>query len=262
MKHSFLLKTLLAVAILTTSYLPDAFAAFSFGEANNYQDVTMNASDVGQSFTANWFCSANTNCNNSHLTTLPSANLSATGTFTLDQYGSNYVKISAVIKNTTSSSFQAALMSIGLSTELSNPNLVPKWDIPGDSGTQGSIFKKVNAPGNFPGHFSGINACFYEGKSCGGTDINDGLGNGYSGTAPSTDSFTFFLTSNSGTIGSSLTLSDFAVKFQTSLPGGSFAFGDGLGPSPTPEPGSFWLLGSALLAMIGFSFRKTMPKKA
>ena len=78
----------------------------------------------------------------------------------------------------------------------------------------------------------------------------------------STDSFKFILTS---TIGSSLTLSDFAVKFQTGLgPTGSssYEFGDGLGPSPTPEPGSFWLLGSALLAMIGFSVRKTMPQKA
>lgn len=260
MKHSFLLKTLLAVAILTTSYLPDAFAAFSFGEANNYQDVTMNASDVGQSFTANWLCSANTTCNNSNLTKSSPVNLSATGTFTLDQYASNYVKISATIKDTTSSSFKAALVSIGLSTELSNPNLVPKWDIPGDSGTQGTIFKSYSSPGTFPGGFSGINACFWAGNNCNGGSIDSGLGNGYPGTTSSTDSFTFFLTSNSGTIGSSLTLSDFAVKFQSAY--GSFEFGDGLGPSPTPEPGSIWLLGSALLAMIGFSFRKTMPKKA
>ena len=59
MKSSYLLKTLLAVAILGTSYLPDAYAAFSFGELNGYGDVTMNASDVGQSFTTNWLCSAN-----------------------------------------------------------------------------------------------------------------------------------------------------------------------------------------------------------
>ena len=257
MKHSILLKSLLAVAILTTSYLPDAYAAFSFGEVNGYQDVTMNASDVGQSFTANWLCSANTTCGTSGTTP---KTLSATGTFTLDQYGSNYVKISATIKNTTISSFQAALMSIGLSTQLSNSNISPSWNIPGDSGSQGTIFKSYSSPGNFPGGFSGINACFWAGINCSGGPITSGLGNGYTKLGPSTDSFTFFLTSNTGTIGSSLTLSDFAVKFQTQA--GSYEFGDGLGPSPTPEPGSFWLLGSALLAMIGFSLRKTMPKKA
>lgn len=264
MKHSILLKSLLAVAILTTSYLPDAYAAFSFGEVNGYQDVTMNASDVGQSFTANWLCSANTTCNNPKIVYPSPVNLSATGIFTLDQYGSNYVKISATIKNTTISSFQAALMSIGLSTQLSNSNISPSWNIPGDSGSQGTIFKSYSSPGNFPGGFSGINACFWSGKNCSGGPISkpitSGLGNGYPKLGPSTDSFTFFLTSNTGTIGSSLTLSDFAVKFQTQA--GSYEFGDGLGPSPTPEPGSFWLLGSALLAMIGFSLRKTMPKKA
>lgn len=254
MKHSILLKSLLAVAILTTSYLPDAYAAFSFGEANGYQDVTINASDVGQSFTANWLCSANTTCGTSGTTP---KTLSATGTFTLDSYTSSGITLSATIKNTTSSSVQGALMSIGISA----PGLTPAW------GTPGSVFTQIGPAGgkngNFPGGFKNINSCIYSANGCNGGTIADGLGDGYTGGTMnplSTDSFKFILASNSASIGSSVTLSDFAVKFQTQY--GSYEFGDGLGPSPTPEPGSFWLLGSALLAMIGFSLRKTMPKKA
>ncbi len=255
MKHSILLKSLLAVAILTTSYLPDAYAAFSFGtNSSGVQDVTMNASDVGQSFMANWLCSANTTCGTSGTTP---KTLSATGTFTLDSYTSSGITLSATIKNTTSSSVQAALMSIGISA----PGLTPSW------GTAGSVFTQIGIAdgknGNFSGGFKNINACIYSVGGCSGTNINDGLGDGYTGLSQSTDSFKFILASNSASIGSSVTLSDFAVKFQTNLsPTGSYEFGDGLGPSPTPEPGSFWLLGSALLAMIGFSLRKTMPKKA
>ena len=258
MKHSILLKSLLAVAILTTSYLPDAYAAFSFGtNSSGVQDVTMNASDVGQSFMANWLCSANTTCGTSGTTP---KTLSATGIFTLDSYTSSGITLSATIKNTTSSSVQAALMSIGISA----PGLAPSW------GTAGSVFTQIGPAGgkngNFPGGFKNINACIYSENGCNGGTIADGLGDGYTGGTMnplSTDSFKFILASNSASIGSSVTLSDFAVKFQTNLsPTGSYEFGDGLGPSPTPEPGSFWLLGSALLAMIGFSLRKTMPKKA
>ena len=255
MKHSFLLKSLLAVTLVTTAYLPDAYAGFSFGtNSSGVQNVTMNASDVGQSFTANWLCSANTTCGTSGTTP---KTLSATGTFTLDSYTSSGITLSATIKNTTSSSVQAALMSIGISA----PGLLPSW------GTAGSVFSNIGPAGgkngNFPGGFKNVNACIYTANGCNGGSIADGLGDGYTGGTMnplSTDSFKFILTSNSGTIGSSLTLSDFAVKFQTQY--GSYEFGDGLGPSPTPEPGSFWLLGSALLAMIGFSFRKTMPQKA
>ena len=148
-------------------------------------------------------------------------------------------------------------MSIGISA----PGLTPAW------GTPGSVFTQIGPAGgkngNFPGGFKNINSCIYSANGCNGGTIADGLGDGYTGGTMnplSTDSFKFILASNSASIGSSVTLSDFAVKFQTQY--GSYEFGDGLGPSPTPEPGSFWLLGSALLAMIGFSLRKTMPKKA
>ena len=255
MKRSLLLKSLLAVAIIGTTHLPDAYAAFSFGtNSSGFQSVTMNASDVGRSFTADWLCSANTTCGTSGTTP---KTLSATGTFSLDSYKSSEITLSATIKNTTSPSIHAALMSIGISA----PGLTPFW------GTPGSVFTSIGPAGgqneNFPGGFNGINACIYTSKGCNGGAIADGLGDGYTGGSMnplSTDSFKFILTSNSGTIGSSLTLSDFAVKFQTQS--GSYEFADGLGPSPTPEPGSFWLLGSALLAMIGLQIRKGMPKKA
>jgi hypothetical protein len=254
MKSSYLLKTLLAVAILGTSYLPDAYAAYSFQNVNGIQSVTINSSDLGQSFTANWLCSTNTTCGNSGVT---HNTLSATGIFTLDSYTSTELTLSATIKNTTSSSFQAALMSIGISA----PALTPSW------GTAGSVFSDIGPAGgkngNFPGGFKNVNACIYSSNGCNGGNIAYGLGDGYVGgqmNPLSTDSFKFILASNSGTIGSSVTLSDFAVKFQTSA--GSYEFGDGLGPSPTPEPASFWLLGSALLAMIGIHLRKGMPKKA
>jgi len=260
MKRSYLLKTFLAVAILGTSYLPDAYAAFSFGNFGGFQDVTMNAADVGQSFTANWLCSANTTCNTPGQTTKTPVNLDATGTFTLISYQNTELTLSATIKNTTTSSFQAALMSIGLSASTSNP--ATQFSLPSLK-TPGSVFTHIDSPGNIPGGFKNINACISSGKGCSGGAINSGLGDGYPKLGPSSDSFTFILNSNSGTIGSSVTLSDFAVKFQTGSPGdASYEFGDGLGPSPTPEPASFWLLGSALLTMFGLQIRKGLPKKS
>ncbi|MHB1562494.1 MAG: cistern family PEP-CTERM protein [Leptospirillum sp.] len=251
MKSSYLLKTLLAVAILGTSYLPNAYAAFSFGELNGYGDVTMNASDVGQSFTTNWLCSANTTCGTG--TTITPQTLSATGTFTLESYSSNQLKFSATITNTTSKSFQAALTAVGLYAPSFSPGTI--------STSPGSVFQSINSK-SIPSFNNNTNqptnVCISPGSNCSGSSIYDGLGDGYPGLDSSTDTFSFTL-SNSGTIGSSVTLSDFAVKFQAV---NSYEFGDGITPSPTPEPASFWLLGSALLFMIGVHLRKGMPKKA
>ncbi len=258
MKRPTILSTLTSIAIAGTVLgavsLPEAHASFVFGtNSQGNQDVTMNASDVGLSFTANWLCSANTNCGNSANTTAAPQKLSATGTFTLDSYTSNELTLSATVKNTTASSFQAALMSIGISA----PGLKPSW------GTPGKVFTQIGAANgkteNFPGGFKGINVCISS-DGCQGSSINDGLGDGYKGLAPTTDSFSFMLTANSGTIGTETTLSDFSVKFQTSA--GSYEFGDGLGPTPsaTPEPSTFWLLGSGLLALVALRLRKQSPQ--
>ncbi len=237
--------TLAAVFVVASGFfhVPKAHASFS---------ETLTSADVGTSFTVDWYLPPGTYEENNNGTTgtntltLP---LSALGTFTVDSLSSRSLVLSATIDNTTvltSGLTQSYLMSVGISSNPTGNASIKKG---------GSVFNAVR-PGHgknetFPGGFKNINACIFDsGGGCAGQDINDGLGAG------SSDSFDLAL---SGSFGNtpSITLSDFAVKFQTNE--GSYEFG-GNALSETPEPGTLALFGTALLLAVGtFLRRRLLP---
>jgi hypothetical protein len=232
LKGQLLSRSLLLVAVFVASsgifFLPDARANFS---------ETLTSADVGTSFTVDWNYASNTSSGGS--LTSP---LTALGTFTVDSLSSSSLVLSATIDNTTALTTkltQAYLMSLGIS---STPTATPSLK------TSGSTFTQVDSPGNFPGGFKNINACVYSANNCSGGKIQDGL------AAGSSDSFVLAL---DGTFGSSpsITLSDFAVKFQTNE--GSYEFGGG-SLSETPEPGTLLLFGTVLLLSLGPAVRRRL----
>ena len=248
LRGRFLSRTMTLAAVFVVAsgifFLPDARANFS---------ETLTSADVGTSFTVDWYLPPGTYTENNNGTTgtnTLTSPLSALGTFTVDSLSSRSLVLSATIDNTTvltSGLIQSSLMSVGIS---SNPTGTPSITTTG-----GSVFNDVGpGPGKnetFPGGFKNINACIFDsGGRCAGQDINDGLGAG------SSDSFVLAL---GGTFGSSpsITLSDFAVKFQTNE--GSYEFG-GNSLSETPEPGTLALFGTALLLAVGtFLRRRLLP---
>ncbi|EQD23884.1 MAG: hypothetical protein D084_Lepto4C00686G0001, partial [Leptospirillum sp. Group IV 'UBA BS'] len=115
--------------------------------------------------------------------------------------------------------------------------------------TPGAIFS-IAGMGKVPG-FNNENVCVSTGNNCSGGSYQKDLLPGQS------DAFVLAL---SGDFGSSpsLTLSDFAVKFQTSE--GSYEFGAGNGGlSATPEPESLVLFGSAFLLGLFGRIRRRFP---
>ncbi|WP_008312477.1 cistern family PEP-CTERM protein [Leptolyngbya sp. PCC 6406] len=155
------------------------------------EEVEITANDIGQSFVVNW--------------ALPGsgsrADLTASAEFTIVELTSNSLVLDVTLTNQTSSSFQAAIMSLGLAvnTTLSNVTLA----------SAGGTFSSItpNPTQNFPGGFKNINACIFAANTCSGGAIFNGLQSGGNG-----DSFRVTL---SGSFASSVTLASFPIKFQT-----------------------------------------------
>ena len=221
---------LLAAALVLLSGLivvPEARAGFSV-------DVT--SADVNRTFQIDWNYASNTLSAGG-----PTAPLSSVGLFTIDSFSSSDLVMSATIDNTTrltSGLTQAYLMSIGIATA------------PITTGTMlsgGSVFNSVTTGSGpretYPGGFKDVNVCLFNAAGgCSGASIYDGLAAGAS------DSFTVALAGDFGN-SPSVTLSDFAVKFQTNE--GSYEFGDGGSfLSETPEPPSVFLFATALLVAV------------
>jgi PEP-CTERM motif len=98
------------------------------------------------------------------------------------------------------------------------------------------------------GGFKQIDVCVFAANNCSGGTINDGIQ-----SRGHLDTFTVDI---KGVFGATpkVTLSTFAVKFQTQtgsfeFPGGSTTGGGGGGGPSVPEPGSLVLLGAALLLL-------------
>jgi hypothetical protein len=223
--------SLLAAALVLFSgvfFVPEARAGFSV-------DVTQ--ADVNRTFQLDWNYASNTSTGGKL-----SAPLSSVGTVTIDSFSSSDLVMSATIDNTTkltSGLTQAYLMSIGIAT------------VPVTSGTMlsgGSVFNSVSTGSGpqetFPGGFKSVNVCLFNAAGgCSGSSIYDGL------AAGRTNSFTVALAGDFGS-SPSVSLSDFAVKFQTNE--GSFEFGDGGSFLPeTPEPPTALLFATALLVAVG-----------
>ena len=197
-------------------------------------DIT--SSDVGQTYAIDWMDPTSS--------TGLSTNLSATGDFTVKSLTSSELLLGVTLNNTTSSSFQAAILALGMS---SSPSVSGKY-----VGTS-TVFTGISDPGNFPGGFKNINICLFSGGNvCDGGDINNGLQSG------SSTSFELALTTSTGNLLSSgIDLSQFPVKFQTQS--GSFELG-GSTLTATPEPSSLILASTGLLMILAF-YRKTIPQK-
>ena len=233
LKGRFLSKTMMLAAVFVVAsgffYVPQAHATFS-------ETVT----SAGQTFSVDWHYNSNTSSGGDL-----SAPLNAIGTFTVQSLSSTTLDLAATIDNTTalnSSLTQAYLMSLGISTSPSATTTLLN---------AGNIFTQADTPstGNFPGGFKNIDACVYAtGNSCNGTDINNGL------AAGSSDSFVLALSGNFKS-SPAITLSDFAVKFQTNE--GSYEFG-GNSLSETPEPKTLLLFGTALLLAVGPALRRRL----
>ena len=191
--------------------------------------IDITSGDVGQTYAIDWLDPASS--------TGLSTNLSATGDFTVKSMTSSELLLNVTLNNTTSPSFQAAILALGMTT---SPSVIGKY-----VGTS-SVFTGISDPGTFPGGFKNINLCLYAGgNSCSGGSIKNGLQSG------SSTSFELALTTSSGNLLSSgVDLSQFPVKFQTQ--DGSLGFG-GSSLSSTPEPSSLVLAGSGLLMLLFLS---------
>ena len=234
LKGRFLSKSMMLAAVFVVAsgffYVPQAHASFS-------ETLT----SAGQTFSVDWHYNSNTSSGGKL-----SAPLNAIGTFTVQSLNSTTLDLAATIDNTTtvptSTLTQAYLMSLGISTSPSATTTLL---------SAGKIFTQADTPstGNFPGGFKNIDACVYaSGNSCNGTSINNGL------SAGSSDTFVLALSGNFGNT-PSITLSDFAVKFQTNE--GSYEFG-GNSLSETPEPGTLVLFGTAFLLAVGPALRRRL----
>ena len=208
-----------SICLLSTFFLLPTIA-----RATTAIDIT--SGDVGQIYAIDWLDPTSS--------TGLSTNLSATGDFTVKSMTSSELLLNVTLDNTTSSSFQAAILSLGMTT---SPSATGKY-----VGTS-TVFTGISDPGNFPGGFKNINICLYAGgNNCNGGSINNGLQSG------SSTSFEMALTTSSGNLLSSgIDLSQFPIKFQTQ--NGSFEFG-GSSLSSTPEPSSLVLAGSGLLMLL------------
>ena len=199
------------------------------------QVVDITSGDVGHTYDITWMDPTSS-------TGLPT-NLSATGSFTVKSLSSSEILLNITLNNTTSSSFQAAILSLGMT---SSPS------VSGQLLGASSVFTGLSDPGNFPGGFKNINLCLYAGSNCNGGDINNGL------QSASSTSFELALTTSTGNLLSSgIDLSQFPVKFQTQ--DGSFEFGGSVFPA-APEPSSVLLAGTGFLMILPF-FRRTIRKR-
>lgn len=190
-----------AIAATATSSLAAPAWAFTFSTqpgvtAGNpggqpLSQVELTTSDIGDSFTLNWLLPGSGN----------RAELTATAEVTVVDFSSSSLVLDITLTNGTTSTFQAAIMSLGLGVNTTLTNVALS--------SAGTTFDSItpNPNQNFPGGFRGINVCIYAANTCSGGAIFNGLQSG-----GNSDTVQVTLTGN---FASSLTLAAFPIKFQT-----------------------------------------------
>lgn len=134
--------------------------------------------------------------------------LAATAIFKVVTFSPNQLVLDITLFNKTLSTYQAAIVSMGFGI---TPNVSSiSLSQPGGSQSQNNVFTKsvLDPSNNFPGGFKNIDICIFAANNCSGGNINKGL------QAGQFDNFLLTINGNFGT-SPSVTLSDFALKFQT-----------------------------------------------
>ncbi len=163
------------------------------------------------------------------------SHLAADATITLSTLTSSDAVLDIVVNNTSSgdTGFTDRLVSLGF---LMSPAPTASSALSVTFGSGTDKFQKGSTPDGVPSFSGSENVCLYVGNNC--SAGNKGL------TAGKSDEFTVSLP---GIYGKAIDLSNFSVKW-TDCTGCSFEIA-GVPTTPTPEPTSLALLGSALVAL-------------
>jgi hypothetical protein len=209
--------------------LPAAAAILAFTATPALADaITFDSSDVGTAYTLNYngFTDAGT-----------ISGLTASTTFTLTGISGNTYTFNYSVANTSGSPIDASRISSFAFN--SNPDIT--------SATSTGAFSYTTLNGSYPNGIGSVEVCFKDASTgaCSGGG-SGGLNIGQTGTG------TFALTFSQPV--SSLTLSDFYVRYQSISGAGDITSASGSGTqsssggTPVPEPGMLGLLGGALIA--------------
>ena len=203
--------------------------------------ITLDPSSVGQSYTFNYNgFSDGTTING----------LTASTTFTLTSTTANSYTFSYSVANTTSDPLTSRISSFAFNTD---PTI--------SSATSTGAFSYTTLDSNYPNGIGNVDVCFKDAAtgSCAGGG-SGGLTTGATGTGTFTLNFSSPI--------SSLTLSDFFVRYQSITGAGNVTSASGEGTMTTtggtsvPEPGVLGMMLGGIAAIALLRRRRLVPAKS